>query len=101
MITANPTIDDMLAWLDRFDYTGGTIPEAIRAILEQHRDPLAFLKRNRRSPVFFAIARQAELEAIRAFVTRVGAKYTVEHPTVIVPEFMRPWWDELDAMEKG
>lgn len=91
-----PTIDDMLELLqDVVTLENCDTVHAIRAILEQHRDTQKAIREDAEQ-----VKRRIEIEAISAFITRVGAKYTVEHPTVVVPEFMQPWWDALEELEK-
>ena len=98
---SEPTIDEMLAWLDRFDWTGWNIPKAIRAILEQHRDLQAYVERVEK---LWDEHDQRELEAIRAFVERVEQQVESYSP----PEAARRWLrlyseafkDELAKMER-
>jgi len=103
---SKPTIDEMLAEVSRWEsfYTlkdfsdGKALSQAIRAILEQHReqkDGLTQVLEN-------AIKREAQIEAIRAFVERVEKRSKEYAPKGYLSQ---QYWhdavvDELAAMEK-
>ena len=100
-----PTIDEMLEWLDKlhkfsrqFSLEDIAIKMAIRAILEQHRHQVV------QSGLIFSkpYIRQRELEAIRAFVERVEKRWD-EVSSIGSPEDLT-YSDcvdaELAAMEK-
>ena len=90
-----PTIDEMLNWLKRFDYTAGHYPKAICAILEQHRESEV----NR----FKAIIRLEEDAIIRAFVERVEKRVNDlirADPLGSDVPYAKAIQDELAAMEK-
>lgn len=103
-----PTIDELVNFVIAMEqnlastapqdtrlYASRAILKAIRTILEQHKE-----HNPSECGVCLGFSEIREHNAIRAFVTRVGAKYTVEHPTIVVPEFMQPWWDALEELEK-
>ena len=75
---AEPTIDEMLEWLSRVQVPVGkpqpNMLEAIRAILEQHKDVPRSLGEGISQGLLLMHPRdieRRELEAIRAFVERV------------------------------
>lgn len=99
-----PTTDEMLEWVwlqinIAANDADRDCAKAIHAILVQQGDVLEVVQqaheklRGERAKI--------SLEAIRAFVTRVGVKYTTEHPAVEVSAFMQPWWDEIAEMENN
>lgn len=92
---SEPTIDEMLAWLDSLTYDGyNNTPcnNAIRAILEQHRKvPLREWKGL--MLVHPKDMERRELEAIRAFVERVAYRLTYDGVAIL--------YEELAAMEKA
>ena len=84
-----PTIDEMLALLDEipYGYFGNDVAklDAIRAILEQHRDA---------GILNMAVSEFTKIEAIRAFVERVEKR-----PLSAASDFQDGVYDELAAME--
>jgi len=108
---SEPAIDEMLEWLDQWEGDNGRV-NAIRAILEQHRDSIEkelvqcsrCLKIMPDVCVFYCgdcdPDTTVELEAIRAFVERVEKRYM---PTASEPAanlYAAIVQDELAAMEK-
>lgn len=97
-----PTIDEMLNWLRLVQetWTDGSRTKptinAIRAILEQRRPTEENLAADE------AARRHVELEAIRAFVERVGVRYASDKlwGTGEIENYLRLMRDELAAMEK-
>jgi len=93
---SEPTIDEMLAWLDMVWIDGdATTVKAIRAILEHHRLSADV------QALFFS--KRMELEAIRAFVERVMGKVSAQYGRVKDPQFgeilMSAIRDEVIVME--
>jgi len=86
-----PTIDEMLDWLDQWEGDNGRVA-AIRAILEQHREVEALCNRN------------VQLEAIRAFVERVEGRLpdydTGRGADAMLKAYRQAVYDELAAIEK-
>jgi len=93
-----PTIDEMMRWVD-IAYTQDDasadlrISEAIRAILEEHRDT----PKNLENVLAGMLGREIQLEAIRAFVERVEKRFIARGSNV---DFSAILLDELAAMEK-
>ena len=93
------TIDELLVWLEKSStqYGAGmdaSAREAIRAILEQHREP---------KPIEFFVRTQAQieqikLEAVRAFVERVNWRFS-NSESGSVSGLLNAISDELAAME--
>jgi hypothetical protein len=85
-----PTIDEMLEWLGRFDYTAGHYPKAIRAILEQHRH---YSEAN------------TDLVIIRAFVERVEKRLpdydTGRGAEAMLKAYRQAVYAELTEMESN
>jgi hypothetical protein len=104
-----PTIDDMLAWLDGantptdFYERSPRLREAIRAILEGHRPPPPSLAEARRA---FLIEERHEvgLQAIRAFVERVEKRLPDYNTGKGADSWLKAYrvavMDELAEMEK-
>lgn len=90
---SQPTIDEMLVWLSKAKHPlisiqqNAEIAETIRAILEQHNQPMTNL-----------MWQQRELAIIRAFVERVRRRVPDLHPEGI--EYQIAIADELAAMER-
>ena len=91
-----PTIDEMLAYLNRHtgEYGWDQVRAAIIAILEQHRYPAC-------APMEVG----HELAAIRAFVERVEKRLpdydTGRTADAMLKAYRRAVYDELEAMEEG
>ena len=87
---SEPTIDEMLMWLDTVDIEGNVaIGLAIRAILEQHRPDKDWVTMTTER------LRIEKREAIRAFVERVKKRYRNEGTMSGLAAML----DELAALE--
>lgn len=99
-----PTIDEMLEWVDFVageTYEG--VPDearAIRAILEQQRNPVGMMSQREMD----MHKREVELAAIRAFVDRVEKRLPEYTTGREADSWLRAYrqavYDELKAMEK-
>lgn len=100
---SEPTIDEMLAWLDsevdsfstRDNYARNM--QAIRAILEQHRYPFGVTNT-------LAFRREVALEAVRAFVERVEKRLPDYNTGKGADSWLKAYrlavFDELAKMEQ-
>jgi hypothetical protein len=115
---SEPTIDEMLAFLNNLDgeVRDGvafdihrlefiTLTAAIRAILEQHRDGLCFSKMKWQDEDLRKAVQESRVECIRAFVERVMVRLSGAYGSVPDPKLgellMGAIRDEVDEMEKG
>jgi hypothetical protein len=88
---SEPTIDEMLDWLDQWEGDNGRVA-AIRAILEQHRDGSMDAIR-----AVISEERGRDLLIIRAFVERIDKRLESMPSYATADDAIR---EELAAMEK-
>jgi hypothetical protein len=95
---SEPTIDELIAWVDGLRPARIREVTAIRAILEirRHQKPVDFSEIQR-------LEKESDLEAIRAFVERVMVRLSGEYGSAADPKLgellMGAIRDEVAAME--